>query len=795
MATTTANYARIDEIRPLLEGLRWRIRLYVWLEGLAVIAIWLGLTFWLALAADYLPVLLGASEMPIAARGLVAAVVAGVGIYLFYRYIGRRAFVRLSDDSMAILLERQYRSFQDSLVTSIELDRKRDTQDAAPAEMADRTILQAVKHLDEVQLSSIFNFKPLALKLVLAAVSVSSILLLGVLSSATLAVAADRLIMLGSTDWPRSAIIEIVGVELERKAEPGQPAPRPVLLPFENGIVKVARGSSVSLKVRAVQSPTAKIVPSSCVVYYQSIAGAQQRGERGSVVMSNFRDTSEHRNFWFDGKPFRSVLSTLVFDVVGYDARLRNLRLEVVDSPAVVETTLDLAYPKYLVDEATSNYLPAKGMNYLPSGTFIPAGTDVTLQFRSSKKLRSASILRSDSEERIEIDLSKAKDGERFSYRIESLSESVSLDVLLVDDDNVPADKPYRVFLTAVEDQAPTVDVRMKGIGTVVTPDVIIPIAGKVTDDYAVARAWLGVGVNESADPRQLETKLGAGGTFESVTDFRQQRIDKSSLTLKPGDKLYLAVEAADRYDFGAPHVGSGDRWELDVVTPDQLLASLEVRELAMRRRLEQILDEMMQLRDSLLRVKSSLSPMPQVGQLEDLRSDDESEAKPLTEAEIARRTAEVRLLRTQRALQQSQKSVQEVQGVAAGFLDIREELINNRIDTEDRKKRLKDLIADPLNRCASLMFPELDRRLTGLEEKLRDTAAPVAEDTTTSADAAIDQSSATIAELEQILAQMLDLETYNELLDIVRSLIKDQEDLIEKTKQERKRQALEDLK
>jgi hypothetical protein len=41
----------------------------------------------------------------------------------------------------------------------------------------------------------------------------------------------------------------------------------------------------------------------------------------------------------------------------------------------------------------------------------------------------------------------------------------------------------------------------------------------------------------------------------------------------------------------------------------------------------------------------------------------------------------------------------------------------------------------------------------------------------------------------------MQDLETYNELLEIVRDLLKDQEKLIERTQQERKRQTLEELK
>jgi hypothetical protein len=41
----------------------------------------------------------------------------------------------------------------------------------------------------------------------------------------------------------------------------------------------------------------------------------------------------------------------------------------------------------------------------------------------------------------------------------------------------------------------------------------------------------------------------------------------------------------------------------------------------------------------------------------------------------------------------------------------------------------------------------------------------------------------------------MLDLETYNELVDLLRDLYRDQETLRDRTSQERKRQALEDLK
>ena len=42
------------------------------LEGLALAVIWLGAMFWIGFGLDYLPVLMGASEMPAVARGRAA---------------------------------------------------------------------------------------------------------------------------------------------------------------------------------------------------------------------------------------------------------------------------------------------------------------------------------------------------------------------------------------------------------------------------------------------------------------------------------------------------------------------------------------------------------------------------------------------------------------------------------------------------------------------------------------------------------------------------------------------------
>ena len=69
------------EIRRILSAVRWRIRGYVWLQGLSVAVLWLGLTFWFALAVDYLPVLACAGEMPQVGRAvLLVSVAAAAGL-------------------------------------------------------------------------------------------------------------------------------------------------------------------------------------------------------------------------------------------------------------------------------------------------------------------------------------------------------------------------------------------------------------------------------------------------------------------------------------------------------------------------------------------------------------------------------------------------------------------------------------------------------------------------------------------------------------------------------------------
>ena len=235
----------------------------------------------------------------------------------------------------------------------------------------------------------------------------------------------------------------------------------------------------------------------------------------------------------------------------------------------------------------------------------------------------------------------------------------------------------------------------------------------------------------------------------------------------------------------GDPNLGESSQFTLDIVTPDQLLAVLERRELGLRQRFELIIGEVQLMQASLATVSNQLAGVSPV-----TTDDPEDQAEELSEEEQQERDASLRLLRVQRALVQSEKSNAESLGIAVAFEDIRAEIINNRVDTEDRKIRLQDQIIAPLYSICETDFVELDRLLKELEKSL--ISGQESTDLAVQVDA---QAETVLLKLDEVLQRMLELETYNELIELVRDLIGDQDDLLEKTKEERKQQVLDLLK
>ena len=145
--------------------------------------------------------------------------------------------------------------------------------------------------------------------------------------------------------------------------------------------------------------------------------------------------------------------------------------------------------------------------------------------------------------------------------------------------------------------------------------------------------------------------------------------------------------------------------------------------------------------------------------------------------ARLAKRAAEMRDLRVNRTLDNTDRSASETLTVAESFDDIREEMVNNRIDTPAVETRLKDQIADPLRKISVDMFPVLKDRLKQLRQSLDDpkTGKELLQKS-------LQQADAILVEMKLVLDKMLELETFNEVVEQLRQIIANQGQLSDET-------------
>ena len=109
--------------------------------------------------------------------------------------------------------------------------------------------------------------------------------------------------------------------------------------------------------------------------------------------------------------------------------------------------------------------------------------------------------------------------------------------------------------------------------------------------------------------------------------------------------------------------------------------------------------------------------------------------------------------------------------------------------ETPQNMDRLETKIIGPLERINTTDFPATDQAL-GLFKLANDESR----NPTSSLETARQELTGMIERMERILLEMKKLETYYEALELLKSIISAHDDLIEDTKNERKRNALKGL-
>ncbi|HEX5470383.1 MAG TPA: hypothetical protein VFW73_00770 [Lacipirellulaceae bacterium] len=737
-------------VRRALAALRRRFRAYVWLEGLATIIATLGIAFWLGLAIDW------TFEPSPAVRRFGLVAVGCIALYVCYRYLLRRLFVRISDKSASVLLERRFPELKDHLITAVDVASSPERAGTFHADLVAQTNAAANAAIAGVAVGEVFNRRPLVRSVLAAAALVVSIVVFAILSHDVFGFWLQR-VALSDAPWPRRVHLEVVGFPQNAHGVRTH---------------KLAQDDDFELLVHA--DALGYEVPDEVEIRYRLADG--RRGRDTLVRVGEANATREP--FQLFRYEFKHITGNMSFDVVGGDDRVRDLHLQVVDRPELVAIELECEYPKYL--HRSSRRLPVTG------GMRIPEGSRLVLHASSTKPLTAVRFHAAKDKHDTNLTFTDQHQ-KQLAYDYGRLSADDVLLVSITDSDGVSTREPYRISLSAVKDEVPQVAVRLSGISTAITPDAVLPFVGKITDDYALDRAWYEYQVD--AGPvvkRPLAEQPRDRPALDKINPFDTRALEsvsgKRALQLKPKQRLTLTLKASDQFDLAkGPRAGSSQPFVLDVVTPADLLALMERRELSLRQRFESIYEKLTDTRNLLSRVGSDEKAESSSG-TNAKKSDVNGDNATASETTSAERVLSRTRLRVAGSLQNVVQSTDEVIGVAEAFDDMGQELANNRIDNPDLKNRLGEQIAKPLHKIASQSMPQLTAQLKLVEGHIEDPVAMAPE-----LKKAIAQSDQILVEMKQVLNRMLELENYNEVVALLRDIISDQEQINHRTKEQQK--------
>ena len=714
-APDPAMRATFEALHVACNRLRKRVRRGILVEGLAIIAMGLALYFVLTWPADRFLRL----ETPV--RAMLVLLLVGLLTWRLVQRCVRPLLFDLDDEELALAVERTNAPLGQRLISAMQFERRVATGKARGDSMD--LMHEVVRGLPAALASVRF---PDALRKDRIAKS-WLIALCGIGFLATVAslypgfgLWARRNLLLSSTEWPRATQLVVVGAT--------------------NNEVVVPRGDDLTIEVDAEG-----VVPETLRVSYSF-----ESGTRGSDAMT--QNVGERRfRYTFPG-----VLEAMRFEAFGGDGVTGEIRVRLVDRPQLSEEAYTLEFPAYMKKGAV-----AVGAD--ETQVTVPRGTKVTVTGVASKPLTRAELAVSDKER---APLTIGTDRRRVDGSILP-EDSGLLRVEMIDEDGLGQGPGRSLIVRVVPDKAPILRTRLRGLGSMITPKARIGIELEALDDFGLETLRLLWAVDESAaigTSAALEGKFQASETsdldrFEAGSTLFEGMVRHDLLPLvvkpddlsapenpiRPGSFVALRFVASDNDHSEDASGASGkqarsDSFTFKVVTEAELLRELNRRQGELRMQFEKILE-------------AETADRAEFAELE----------SPKAEGELGMRV-QARLATLARKQRSLSKRVLET-GLRYG--EVLDEMINNRvadgIGGEGRVRALRTAIVDRLDVLGKSAMPAL----AGEIARFQRSGAPA------------DQKSATdtfdevLRTMRRVLAEMMKLESFTEILTQLKDVIR----------------------
>ncbi|MGC6486818.1 MAG: hypothetical protein ACON4Z_04175 [Planctomycetota bacterium] len=724
--------------RQRLQQQRQRVRTGLWVEAVGVVA--------LMLIAYALPTLLADRLLRLEwayRAGLLLAFV-GLAARVVLRRLVQPMAVPLSDEELALAVERSCPALDQQLISSLQFDEElanaqptasiesREMKAAVVQNLRDR--LQAVPFAQAIDTMRVQKF----------ALGIFAMLTFfgawAGLDRSSLGIWAARNVLLTDVDWPRYTVLSFVDGD---------------------GEVRLPQGDALTVRVR-VEGP----VPDQMFLDY-----AFADGDVGAEPMSL---TGEDEFTW----TIDAVVSDLDLSVQGGDALPVTLAVRVVERPTVGDLAIRVTLPDYMEREPF-DVPPTEGDVRLPSGA------ELAVSGRSRKPLQEAFLLFGSDRK---IPLALGADGRSFAGSFAPEASGLMV-VDVIDADSLGAGTPPKLLLRVGEDKAPTVDFRLRGIGSSITYEARIPGALRVRDDFGLRAVsgtmryqedslaergedaapsppmpWADAAPIYDAQLQRSALRYEAEASVDLLTWNKVRDQNSPENPIRPGMLFSLRYAATDNFGPGDPHEGFGETMTFRVVPRDQLIEELRRRQVEQRAELQQIAD---------LEAAGTL-------ELSETVNPDEAGDKQ------KQASAKFRVFaRRQQALGR------RVRFVGEAYQRILWELENNRLIEENKVRQIEAVITAPLGQLAKEAFPATSRLVSDFvrtrEESVRGLAVEGYREISRRLAEIIKamEQAETLAALLEELRNVINLET--DAISDVKRRIKDREDSLFQRKKPKK--------
>ncbi|QDT38128.1 hypothetical protein [Stratiformator vulcanicus] len=825
-----------DKLRQVLVGLRRRIRRYVLIEGISLTVCVLGTLFWVSLLLEWGYFRLSNFEPPIALRAIliiggIALTVGTAGVWVISRLL-RNMQLR----SLAMVLERRFPQLDDRLILAVETS---ESPDEATTRMnrilTDRAIGEVVDLLPTLRIGDVFDALPLRRAALAALVLIASIAVFG-------ATNADAM-----STWWRA----FVGFEDAYRMRATRLTTSAVLPPDERVVrlnpespLKHPRGGDLSLLIEVSDTPRPDgaewVIPEQVTVYSRDGRGASSVVPAVQVGETQFRvvieEVVDDLRLWVSGNDYTDRVPYVV---------------QIVDAPRMDSAALAILYPAYMqrnrqdedggpIPDATPLTGPAVeipvesyfdfeitfnkpmlnarvrfGGDELTIGDFRDSTGDAERSFRAAYVVEGiegepptrtlleenwARGLWDETRTRLTLPLlvtdaargviSEPPEGRPgpVGQPLFAVPPDVLMRLWVEDFDEIATVEPVRIELRAIPDLPPEINTRPTGIGGLITRTAVIPVAGQVRDDFGIRDAQFEYQLQAKSAPddapqagwipRTLRRPpSGLPTVFElgRSDDEEYEWLDTAPLDLELGDVLSVVVIAEDANDLIGPQVTRGEVFQFRVVTAEELLGVLFNAELNQRKTFEQVIEEIEDVRTDLsgaIENATKVSTLRESGDRDELR----------TAVLAVRRSAD-------RAYAELSQNRQSTATIADEFRQIFQQLVNNRIHTEAQLERIDSRILEPLDMLVDNSFPAATDSVAEIRRADRETR-PVEPYLRRS----IDQVEDMLRTMREVLDEMQSLADMQEALQELSSIYKDLSDVKAKTKEEQKRDILNNL-